>query len=158
LFLGKQMSVIDSFLVWDGSSCPLPLLSTGTLSGLNLWIPCSSCYSLCEFKFASVLLCLEGTFCLESSFLSGSFFSFLFFYWMFSLFTFQMLSPLLVSSLQTPIPSPHPCFYEGALHPPKPSLLSVLTFSHTGTSKPSQDQWSLLPLMPDKAVLCYISG
>ena len=53
---------------------------------------------------------------------------------------------------------PSPCFYEGAPQPthllPPPSLGILL---HWGI-KPSQNHGSVLPLMPDKAILCYICG
>jgi hypothetical protein len=71
----------------------------------------------------------------------------------FSLFTFQMLSPFLVflhprNTLSHP---PFPCFYEGAPPPP------CLQFPYTGASiEPPQDQGPLLPLLHDKAILCYI--
>ena len=53
---------------------------------------------------------------------------------------------------------PSPCFYDGAFPPTHP-----LPTHHPDNSlhwgiKPSWDQWSLLPLMPDKAILCYISS
>jgi hypothetical protein len=58
-----------------------------------------------------------------------------------------------------PIP-PSPCFYEG-VHPPThsclPTLHSVGILLHWGI-EPSQDQRPLLPLIPDKAILCYICG
>jgi hypothetical protein len=82
------------------------------------------------------------------------FFSF-FFYWMFYLFTFQMLSSFPISSPQSPIPSSLPlllweCSHTHLLPPYCPGITL-----HWGI-KPSQDQGSLLPLMPDKAILCYI--
>jgi hypothetical protein len=52
---------------------------------------------------------------------------------------------------------PSSCFYEGVatpthtLPPPHPHI------PHRGI-QPSQDQELLLPLMPDKAILCYIYG
>jgi len=56
---------------------------------------------------------------------------------------------------------PFPCFYEGAhtTHPPTHSLPPA----HPGIPldwgiKPSQDQGPLLPLMPYKAILCYLCG
>jgi hypothetical protein len=57
-----------------------------------------------------------------------------------------------------PIPSPSPCFYEGA--PPHiPPLLSTCPDIplHWGI-EPSQDQGPPLPLMSNKAVLCRICG
>ena len=44
-----------------------------------------------------------------------------------------MLSPFPVSPLQTPIPFPSPCFYEGA-HPLTHFHLTALAFPYTGTS------------------------
>ena len=75
----------------------------------------------------------------------------LFFYWIFYLFTFQILSP---SKTLYPIPPPtasmkvipHP------LQPPRPGIPL-----HWGI-KPSQDQAPLLPLMSNKAILCYLCG
>lgn len=58
-FLCKWLSGGDSFLVRDGSPCPLPPLSDGTPSGLDLCRPRACCHSLCAFISASVLLCLE---------------------------------------------------------------------------------------------------
>ena len=70
-----------------------------------------------------------------------------------------MLSPFLVSTLQTPYPiSPSACFYEGApppnhpLLPHRPSLNIPLHWS----IEPPRDQGASLPLIPDKAILCYI--
>ena len=48
--------------------------------------------------------------------------------------------------------SPSPCFYEGA--PPSTYPLPGIPL-HWGI-EPSQAQWSLLPLMSDKVILCYI--
>ena len=55
--------------------------------------------------------------------------------WLFYLFTFQMLSPFPVSLL----PSPHPN--------PIPLRWGIM---------PPQDKGPPLPLMSDKAILCYI--
>ena len=41
-------------------------------------------------------------------------------------------------------------------HPPTPSLLPALGISLQWGIKPSQDQGPLLPLMPNKAIPCYI--
>jgi hypothetical protein len=49
-----------------------------------------------------------------------------------------------------------PCFYEGVpppTHPLPPLCPGILT--HWGI-EPSQEQGPLLPLMPNKAILCYI--
>jgi hypothetical protein len=83
---------------------------------------------------------------------------FLFFYWIFSLFTFQMLSPFQVTPQKPPFPSLSPCFYEGVPPPTHP-----LPPPHPGIPlywgiEPLQDQGPLLPLMPDKAIFCYIHG
>ena len=57
-----------------------------------------------------------------------------------------------------PIPSPCSCFYKGV-----PPTTHILPPPHPGIPlywgiEPSQDQGPLLPLMPDKAMLCYICG
>ena len=65
--LEKQMSIGDSFLVRDGSSCSFPPLSTEALSGLNMCWPCKCFHGLHEFICASVLLCPEDAFFLVSS-------------------------------------------------------------------------------------------
>jgi hypothetical protein len=70
---------------------------------------------------------------------------FFFLIWIFYLFTFQMLSPFLVSPLETPFPIPLPCFYEGApTHSPNHSLPP----HHPGIPPhwdidPSQNIWHL---------------
>jgi hypothetical protein len=48
----------------------------------------------------------------------------------------------------------HPCFYEGVppISPPCPGIPLHWVI------EPSQDQGTLLLLMPDKAILCYISS
>jgi hypothetical protein len=78
------------------------------------------------------------------------------FYWIFSLFTFQMLSPFLVSPPETPYPIPIPPpprpHASMRLHSPLPPCPEIPL--HWGI-KPSR---SLLLLMPDKAILCYIYG
>ena len=79
------------------------------------------------------------------------------FYWLFSLFTFQMLSPFLVPCLKLPTPSSLPVLLLGcsSTHPPTPT--SMASIPYTGASiEPSQDQGPFLPLMQDKATLCYI--
>ena len=66
----------------------------------------------------------------------------------------------------SPFPVPHPyelpipssCLYEGDLphaHPLQPQCLSILLHS---VIKPPQGQEAPLPLMPDMAILCYISS
>jgi hypothetical protein len=60
---------------------------------------------------------------------------------------------------ETPISHPPSlCLYEGAqtsIHPLLPPHPGIPL--HWGI-EPSQDQGPLFPLMPDKAILCYISG
>jgi hypothetical protein len=76
--------------------------------------------------------------------------------WIFYVFTFQMLSPFLVS------PPDSPCFPTSRTSMRVLSLshthshLTTLAFLYTGKFEPSQDQGPLLPLMLDKAILCYI--
>jgi hypothetical protein len=43
-------------------------------------------------------------------------------------------------------------------HPPTHSHLPTLAFPYTGGIDPSQDQGPLLPFMPDKAIIYYISS
>ena len=69
---------------------------------------------------------------------------------MFSLFKFQTLSPFLVSLPKTPYPIPHPC------SPTHPLPLPCPDIPLQWGMEPSQDQGPLLPLMTDKAILCYI--
>jgi hypothetical protein len=73
------------------------------------------------------------------------------------LFTFQMLPPFLVSPLESPCPIPPPPASMSVL--PLLSTHSCLTNPsiplHWGI-EPSQDQGPLLPLMPHKAILCYM--
>jgi hypothetical protein len=73
------------------------------------------------------------------------------FCWIFSLFTFQMLSPFPVPPTQT-FYSPFPCFCKSVPRPthPLPPFRPGIPL-HWGI-EPSQD----LPLMPNKAILCYI--
>jgi hypothetical protein len=85
-------------------------------------------------------------------------FFFFHFYWLFYLFTFQLLSPFPVSPLQTPIPCPSPCLWEGAppfTHPLLPQYPSVPL---PWFIEPPQDQGTPLPVMPNMAILCYISS
>jgi hypothetical protein len=78
------------------------------------------------------------------------------FYSIFYLFTFQMVSQFpILPTQKSPSHSPSTCFYEGvttSLLPPCPHIPL-----HWGI-KPSQDQGSLLPLMPNKAILCLVPG
>lgn len=56
----QKVLIADSVFVTGGSCCP-PLLS-GTPSGLNPNGSCACCYGLCEFIWASALLCVEHSF------------------------------------------------------------------------------------------------
>jgi hypothetical protein len=77
----------------------------------------------------------------------------------FYLSTFQILSPFPVSPLKIPLSHPlSACYYEG-LHPPThpvPPPHSGIPL-HWGIEL-SKDQGPLLPLMTDKAILCYRFG
>ena len=71
-----------------------------------------------------------------------------------------MLSPFPVSSpeMSNPI-APPPASLRVFKHQPTHTCLPALEFPYTGASnEPSQDQGPLLPLMPDKSILCYICG
>jgi len=90
------------------------------------------------------------------------FFSLLFFSFLLDIFYLRfkcyLLSQLPIHKL--PIPSSHPvilwgCFPNTTSHPFPPSHPDIPL--HWGT-EPWQDQGLLLPLMPNKAVLCYIWG
>ena len=87
------------------------------------------------------------------------FFLSFFFYWIFSLLTFQMLSSFLVYPLEPPYPIPSsPASIRVFSHPPTHPFLppwGPCIPLHWGI-EPSQDQGSLLPLMPDKVIICYI--
>jgi hypothetical protein len=112
-------------------------------------------------KFSSIILLkmFAGHFSWKSSLSSVCiilrFSLFFFFYWPFHLFTFQMLLPFLVSPPETPYLILH-----------LPASMRVLPHSPTPPSLPwcsnilehgfSQDQEHLLPLVSDKAILCYI--
>ena len=61
-----------------------------------------------------------------------------------------MLSPFLVSPPKNPIPTTSPC------SPTHTLLLPFLGIPIHWGIKPSQDQGPLLPLLPNKAILCYI--
>jgi hypothetical protein len=64
--------------------------------------------------------------------------------------------PLSQFPLQKPPSHPSPCFYEGippSIHSIPPYHSSILIYWGI---KPAQDQWSLLPLMSNKVILCYI--
>ena len=59
-----------------------------------------------------------------------------------------MLSPFLISPLKAPYPITPP-----PVHPLPPPYSGIPIYWGI---EPSQDQGPLLPLMPDKAILCYI--
>ena len=67
-----------------------------------------------------------------------------------------MLARFLVSPPDTPFPILPPPASMRVLptHPPTPASLPCIPL-HWGIG-PSQDQGPLLPLMPDKAIICYI--
>ena len=69
-----------------------------------------------------------------------------------------MLFPFPVLLPQTPYPIPvPPAFMRVLSNPPTHSHLTALAFHYTHwDTGPSQDQGPLLPLMPDKAIICYI--
>jgi hypothetical protein len=83
---------------------------------------------------------------------SSSSSSFFILYWLFYLFTFQMLSPLLFPSANSPY------FYDGASTPSYSLLPQCPRIPQPWVIKPSQDQGAPLPLMPYKAILCYITS
>ena len=67
-----------------------------------------------------------------------------------------MISPFLVSPPQPPS-HPHPlCLYEDAPPPTHPLPPHLSSIPLCWGIKPPQDQEPPLPLMPDKAILCYI--
>ena len=72
------------------------------------------------------------------------------------IYLFQILYLFQVFPPETPYPSPSPCFYEGAPTPTHSHLTTCSSIPLHWGIKPSEDQGSLLPLMPDKAILCYI--
>ena len=69
-----------------------------------------------------------------------------------------MLSPFPISLLESsyPIP-PSPCFYMGA-PPPTLSCFPTLAFPYTGALSLHRINSLSSPLMPYKAILCYICG
>ena len=69
-----------------------------------------------------------------------------------SSFTFQMLSSFLVSPPKPPYSIPSPAYQ------PTHSSFLALAFPYTFPLEPLQDQASLLPLMTDKAIFCYLCG
>ena len=84
-----------------------------------------------------------------------SFFQFLFDYFIYLHFKCYppSLFPLYNHSMPSPLPS---CFYEGAPHPHTHSFHTALASPLYWSIERPQDQVSLLPLMPDKAILSYI--
>jgi hypothetical protein len=82
-------------------------------------------------------------------FLFFPFFLFHFFY--IGYFTYLHFKCFLVFPPKDPYPIlPSPYLYEGAPPPSNPLL------PHCPSIKPPEDQGSPIPLMPDKAILCYI--
>jgi hypothetical protein len=78
----------------------------------------------------------------------------LIFYCLFYLFTFQIISPSQFPLCNPPIPYPSPWLYEGAPPPTHPLSNIPLPWG----IQPPQDQGPPLPLISDKAILCYICG
>jgi hypothetical protein len=64
----------------------------------------------------------------------------------------------LFSFQKPPIPSPFPSFYEGVPPPTHPFLPPSPGIPQHWGIKPSEDLGPLLPLISDKAILCYIYG
>jgi hypothetical protein len=85
---------------------------------------------------------------------------FFFIYWIFSFFTFQILSPFLIhASRKPPIPSSLALLLWGcsSTHPYTPTYLPTLNSPTLGHLLGlHRNIWSLLPLMHNKAILCYI--
>jgi hypothetical protein len=126
-----------AFLVIASVACSVDLVPVG-----HFTLQCRPC------------ACRASTSPLSYSPSSVTFFCF---YWIFYLFTFQVLSLFPISPLElSPSNLPSPCFYEGV---PPPTY--TLPPHHPGIPlhwgiKPSQDQGPLFPLMPNKAIICYI--
>lgn len=58
--VSQKLSLANSFLIRSGTSCPLPELSAGIVSGLNLCRSRACCSCLCELSCsAAAPLCLE---------------------------------------------------------------------------------------------------
>jgi hypothetical protein len=79
--------------------------------------------------------------------------------WLFYLFTFQMLSPFLVSPLKSPHPIPFSFTSKRVLphhHPPTHLPPHTSSIPLWWSNRSLQDQGPPLPLMPNKAILCYI--
>jgi hypothetical protein len=81
-------------------------------------------------------------------------FAFFHFYWLFYLFTFQVISLSRFTSTSPLSPSPY--LYEGASPPSYPLLPQRFSISLPWVIEPPLDQGAPLPMMFDKAVLCYI--
>jgi hypothetical protein len=69
-----------------------------------------------------------------------------------------MLSAFPVSPLQTPYPLPLPLLLWGWSSPTHPLLPQCPNIPLPWVIEPPQDQGTPLPVMPDKAILCYISS
>ena len=68
-----------------------------------------------------------------------------------------MLSPFLVSPLETPYPIlPSPASMRVFLHPLTPASLPWHSLTLECSCKPLHEQCPLLPLMPEKVMLYYI--
>lgn len=67
-WLWQRVSITESFLCGSGTLCPLPLLSSGILSGLNLCRSWACCHNCCGFPCASALLCLGNTATISSTY------------------------------------------------------------------------------------------
>ena len=80
----------------------------------------------------------------------------LFFIGIISLFTFQIFSPFLVPTPQIPFSITLPLLLWGWSLTRPPLLPPCPGIPLHWDIEPSQDQETLLPLMPDKAIPCYI--
>ena len=70
-----------------------------------------------------------------------------------------MLSLFPISPPQTPYClSPTLCFYEDAPQPADPLLPQRPSIPLSWVMEPPQDQGTSLPVIPNKAILCYISS
>lgn len=58
LFISKQTSTANSFLIRGGTLPPLLFSVLGFLPGLNLYRSWACCHGLCAFIYASVVLCV----------------------------------------------------------------------------------------------------
>ena len=83
----------------------------------------------------------------------------IFLYWIFSLFPFQMLYSFQVSPLETLLSlALSPCLYKGVPRLSAYSCFPLRGFHLHWGIEPSQTQGPLLPLMSNKAIICYICG